>query len=785
MTDLARLVVKLTAQTAEYEKKLDSANRKLSRFEKDTRGSLAKINGAFSKFGTALGAIGVGFSVGAIVTGLGSAAAKAIEYGDSIAKASAKTGVGAQAFSELAFAAKQNDIEFSALETAFKKLQVSISQAGSGSKAAQASFNALGIEFNSLRELRPEQQFELIAEQISRLQDPADRTRAAVELFGRAGADLLPLFEQGAEGVRKVREEAQRLGASLTEDQVQRLADADDAIKRLAGSWDALAVTLTANVAPAFATVLDAITNTLAEGERRTNSFREVWEAFKAEVREEGILWADAVGISERLQRRPEELLGGTRQATRSTLPRRPAAPPGFKPEDKPARSGGTRRTTAVSEQEQQLEQLRATYEEVYSRGVEVLEQLETPQQQITQRFDEQRYALETLAATYPAYAEQAQAALAQAAVVAQEQLDVLARSSVEQQRSQEIAAEGQAVYESTRTTVERWADEMVRLTELFEQGAISQETFTRAIDQANEAYEKVGDTVTDFERAANETLQGLLADVLFDPFSGGLDDMLQQWGQFLQRAAAEAIAAQLMEKLFGTEGIGSGGGVLGGIFGGASGIVSGEWDWMKGIGGVLGGIFGGGGGMASINGLDMALVGLAEGGLVEREIERSERLHLAVGGMVHEQALRDVERERSQRLASGGKVRGPGTATSDSIPAMLSAGEFVVRAEAVKQPGVLAMLERINSREAGALKVARHREAIPKFAVGGYIGRTPAMGIAAQMQSDDSVHNSTSVQITNQFTINAPAGTVSRATEMQIAAAAARGAQRASVRNN
>jgi hypothetical protein len=45
-----------------------------------------------------------------------------------------------------------------------------------------------------------------------------------------------------------------------------------------------------------------------------------------------------------------------------------------------------------------------------------------------------------------------------------------------------------------------------------------------------------------------------------------------------------------------------------------------------------------------------------------------------------------------------GGDVDGPGTETSDSIPAMLSDGEFVIRAREVKKPGILAHLEAINS---------------------------------------------------------------------------------------
>ena len=48
--------------------------------------------------------------------------------------------------------------------------------------------------------------------------------------------------------------------------------------------------------------------------------------------------------------------------------------------------------------------------------------------------------------------------------------------------------------------------------------------------------------------------------------------------------------------------------------------------------------------------------------------------------------------------MQRGGDVRGPGTKTSDSVPARLSAGEFVVNADAVEMPGVRPALEKINA---------------------------------------------------------------------------------------
>ena len=83
--------------------------------------------------------------------------------------------------------------------------------------------------------------------------------------------------------------------------------------------------------------------------------------------------------------------------------------------------------------------------------------------------------------------------------------------------------------------------------------------------------------------------------------------------------------------------------------------------------------------------------------------------------------------------LAAGGLVRGPGTGTSDSIPAMLSNGEYVIPANVVKQMGV-GFFDQIRS------------------------GRMT--GMPAPMPSAASVSNTSNV-VTNQntFNISVPAG--------------------------
>lgn len=81
--------------------------------------------------------------------------------------------------------------------------------------------------------------------------------------------------------------------------------------------------------------------------------------------------------------------------------------------------------------------------------------------------------------------------------------------------------------------------------------------------------------------------------------------------------------------------------------------------------------------------------------------------------------------------FASGGYVTGPGTTTSDSIPARLSAGEYVLRAEAVRRVGV-EFLHALN----GGLAAPRWLGPRLAFAEGGLVPDVAQAPAAAPSQS-------------------------------------------------
>jgi hypothetical protein len=72
------------------------------------------------------------------------------------------------------------------------------------------------------------------------------------------------------------------------------------------------------------------------------------------------------------------------------------------------------------------------------------------------------------------------------------------------------------------------------------------------------------------------------------------------------------------------------------------------------------------------------------------------------------------------KQYSTGGKVDGPGTGTSDSIPAMLSKGEYVVRAAQVQKPGVQAMLDALNSGTAYGMRTGSSPPGMGRGGTGG-----------------------------------------------------------------
>jgi hypothetical protein len=105
------------------------------------------------------------------------------------------------------------------------------------------------------------------------------------------------------------------------------------------------------------------------------------------------------------------------------------------------------------------------------------------------------------------------------------------------------------------------------------------------------------------------------------------------------------------------------------------------------------------------------------------------------------------------KKFAAGGYVTGPGTGTSDSIPARLSAGEYVVRAHAVRRVGV-AFLDAINGGVAPPRVIGRELA----FAAGGLVPQVNLPPAQPQVAHSVRIVNAIDPGVTHDH-LQTPAG--------------------------
>ena len=146
---------------------------------------------------------------------------------DNLNDVAQRTGVGVEALQSYGIAAKFAGTDVETFAKSIQKLSVNIGNATDEKSAKK--FTELGIAFENLKDATPTEQFEMVADALARISDPAERAAAAVKLFGKGGIELGPLFEKGPGALADMRERAVALNQVVSEDSIQAIGDMNDA----------------------------------------------------------------------------------------------------------------------------------------------------------------------------------------------------------------------------------------------------------------------------------------------------------------------------------------------------------------------------------------------------------------------------------------------------------------------------------------------------------------------------------------------------------------------------
>lgn len=234
-------------------------------------GPLASAQNAIGRFASsalslsgALGGLGAAFSAASIAAWVKSA----IDGADAMGKMAQSAGVGVEALSGLAYAAKLSGLSTEQLGSGLTKLNKSIGDAAGGSGQAADAFKALGVSVtNSSGGLKSaDVLLGDLADRFAGMQDGAAKTALAMQIFGRSGAAMIPMLNSGAAGIKGMADEAARLGLVISEDTARAAEEFNDNLDRLKAAGDGLAISLANETLPALTRISEAMAKAATEG---------------------------------------------------------------------------------------------------------------------------------------------------------------------------------------------------------------------------------------------------------------------------------------------------------------------------------------------------------------------------------------------------------------------------------------------------------------------------------------------------------------------------------------
>jgi len=183
-----------------------SSTDKLNAFERRT----ARIGKGFAKVGGIMTGAGLTFA-----TAMFGAAKNVATYGDTVLDAAQKTGLGTENYQKLAYAAERCNVSTETFQASIKQLNLKLVEFQDKGLRATTIFRDLNIRTDNVKNTLLD-----TAKVFASVEDGPGKVAAAMELFGKAGADLIPFLNQGEAGIEALMEQAVKMGLVLDEQAV-------------------------------------------------------------------------------------------------------------------------------------------------------------------------------------------------------------------------------------------------------------------------------------------------------------------------------------------------------------------------------------------------------------------------------------------------------------------------------------------------------------------------------------------------------------------------------------
>jgi hypothetical protein len=222
--------IRLTAEDA-----TSAAFAAVTRNVGNLKTELATLPARFTQIAIASAGIGS-------IAGFSSMISAVIEGRAKLRDLSMQSNISVEALSSLGKVARYADTPLEDVANASTKLSKALFTQNEDSKGAAAAIRALGLDFEKFKNLTPDQQMYEVAKALDRFQDGSEKSAAAMLLFGKQGAQLLPFLKELAERGLDV--------AKVTTKQAEEAKKYEDNLRALAAAGEEWKKTLASDMLP-------------------------------------------------------------------------------------------------------------------------------------------------------------------------------------------------------------------------------------------------------------------------------------------------------------------------------------------------------------------------------------------------------------------------------------------------------------------------------------------------------------------------------------------------------
>lgn len=250
MANTASLVVEIRANAKKLQQSLSKNQNRIRQFAKKAAKNLA-----------ILATVGVGAVTAAFAKLTATVFDTSTEL-DKMIKTANNLGIAAAELQKLEFQAGLSGVSVGELTNSLRQMTRVLGDAGAGSKSAKDALSRLGLSLDALRTKPVSKQFELISERLRQIKDRTAQASIANVLFGR---NWLAISNLVRADLKESSKEFDSFGIALTKSQADAIEKFEDSRLKLATLWDGFKQQVTANVAPAFESILTSIKENIVQ----------------------------------------------------------------------------------------------------------------------------------------------------------------------------------------------------------------------------------------------------------------------------------------------------------------------------------------------------------------------------------------------------------------------------------------------------------------------------------------------------------------------------------------